>query len=131
MVLVQLAESSTKTKTSRGIILVQQSETVNAPLCCRFVSTSDQGFISDGIIGYKDFTVVLGLTRSWNRYSKYATEVGHGVGILTFLFKTIQIPHSWDKIIGQNVHQAASEGGKMSFVRSTSLVWGRHIRKMC
>ena len=40
--------------------------------------------------------------------------VGHGVGIVTFLFKNI--PHPWDKIIGQNVHLAASEGGKMSFV---------------
>ena len=42
--------------------------------------------------------------------------VGHGVGILTFSFKRIQIPHPCDKIIGQNVHLAASEGGKMSFV---------------
>ena len=32
------------------------------------------------------------------------------------------------KIIGQNVHPAASEGGKMSFVRSKSLACGRHIR---
>ena len=47
--------------------------------------------------------------------------VGHGVGILTFSFKIIQIPHPWDKIIGQNVHPAASEGGKMSFVPSKSL----------
>ena len=47
--------------------------------------------------------------------------IGHGVGILTFSFKIIQIPHPWDKIIGQNVHPAASEGGKMSFVRSKSL----------
>ena len=54
--------------------------------------------------------------------------VGHGVGILTFSFKLIQIPHPWDKIIGQNVHPAASEGGKMSFVRSKSLACGRHIR---
>ena len=36
------------------------------------------------------------------------------MGILTFSFKVIQIPHPWDKIIGQNVHPAASEGGKMS-----------------
>ena len=51
-------------------------------------------------------------------------EVGHRVGILTFSFKIIQIPHPWDKIIGQNVHPAASEGGKMSFVRSKSLLLG-------
>ena len=36
--------------------------------------------------------------------------VGHGVRILTFSFKIIQIPHPWDKIIGQNVHPASSEG---------------------
>ena len=46
------------------------------------------------------------------------------MGILTFSFKIIQIPHPWDKIIGQNVHPAASEGGKMSFVRSKSLLLG-------
>lgn len=40
----------------------------------------------------------------------------HGVGILTFSFKKIQIPHPPYKIIGQNPHPAASEGGKMSFV---------------
>ena len=28
--------------------------------------------------------------------------VGHGVGILTFSFKIIQIPHPWDKIIKCN-----------------------------
>ena len=54
--------------------------------------------------------------------------VGHGVGILTFSLKKIQIPHPWDKIIGQNVHTAASEGGKMSFVQLKSLAWGHHIR---
>ena len=53
--------------------------------------------------------------------------VGHGVGILTFSFKKIQIPHPWEKIIGQNVHPAASEGGKMSFVRSNWLAWERHM----
>ena len=47
--------------------------------------------------------------------------IGHGVGILTFSFEIIQIPHPWDKIIGQNVHPAASEGGKMSFVRPKSV----------
>ena len=55
-------------------------------------------------------------------------EVEHGVGILTFSFKKIQIPHPRDKIIGQNPHPAASEGGKMSFVPPKSLAWGRHIR---
>ena len=49
-------------------------------------------------------------------------------GILTFSFKRIKIPHPWDKRIGQNVHPAASEGGKMSFVRSTKLLaLGHHI----
>ena len=42
--------------------------------------------------------------------------VGHGVGILAFSFKIIQIPHPWDKMIGHYVHTGASEGGKMSFV---------------
>ena len=46
----------------------------------------------------------------------------------TLSFKIIQIPHPWDKIIGQNVHPASSEGGKMSFVQSKSLACGRHIR---
>ena len=54
--------------------------------------------------------------------------VGHGVGILTFSFKKIQIPHPPYKIIGQNPHPAASEGGKMSFVPSKSLAWERHMR---
>ena len=51
--------------------------------------------------------------------------VGHVVGSLTFSFKIIQIPHPWDKIIGQKVHPAASEGGKMSFVRSRSIACQR------
>ena len=51
---------------------------------------------------------------------------GYEVVILTFSFKKIQFPHPWDKIIGQNVHPAASEGCKMSFVRSKLLAWGRH-----
>ena len=51
----------------------------------------------------------------------------HGVGILTFSLKKFQIPYPWDKISGQNVHPAASESGKISFVRSKSLAWGRHI----
>ena len=48
------------------------------------------------------------------------------MGILTFSLKKIQIAHPWDKIIGQNVHPAASEGGKMSFVQLKSLAWGHH-----
>ena len=34
--------------------------------------------------------------------------VGQGVEILTFSLKKIQMPHPWVKIIGQNVHPAAS-----------------------
>ena len=54
--------------------------------------------------------------------------VGHGVGILTFSLKKIQIPHPCGKVIGQNPHPAASEDDQMSFVLSKSLPWGHHVQ---